>query len=280
MSFDIAKHEFNIVLFLSVFKCKKTHLSVSLIKFRQLISLKNQNKQLKRPKKADCKKTCPAGFLRVPPGFSRFLPVLPVKWRFLYLRLLHIRIMSSSSLLSRARERSRVRKELLKSTLGVEDLASALGEKRTSPAGASRAAIAAGSSRAGLLPDQDVDPEDRRNRGASSESFEEDVKRARRDGSVRSSRDSSDTGDGGQEFRDSTAFLKGTQSMNPHNDYSQNFVDTGQRPQNFIRDVGLADRFEEYPKLRELIKLKNDLVAERAHPPMYLKCDLEVIRIS
>ena len=27
---------------------------------------------------------------------------------------------------------------------------------------------------------------------------------------------------------------KGTQSLNPHNDYSQNFVDTGQRPQNFI----------------------------------------------
>ena len=41
-----------------------------------------------------------------------------------------------------------------------------------------------------------------------------------------------------KEFRDSTAFLKGTQSLNPHNDYSQNFVDTGQRPQNFIRDTG------------------------------------------
>ena len=38
-----------------------------------------------------------------------------------------------------------------------------------------------------------------------------------------------------EEFRDSTAFLKGTQSLNPHNDYSQNFVDTGHRPQNFIR---------------------------------------------
>lgn len=50
--------------------------------------------------------------------------------------------------------------------------------------------------------------------------------------------------------------LQGTQSSNPHNDYCQHFVDTGQRPQNFIRDVGLADRFEEYPKLRELIKLK------------------------
>jgi hypothetical protein len=52
-------------------------------------------------------------------------------------------------------------------------------------------------------------------------------------------------------------------------------VDTGQRPQNFIRDVGLADRFEEYPKLRELIKLKDDLIAETAAPPMYLKTDLE-----
>lgn len=50
--------------------------------------------------------------------------------------------------------------------------------------------------------------------------------------------------------------VQGTQSSNPHNDYCQHFVDTGQRPQNFIRDVGLADRFEEYPKLRELIKLK------------------------
>ncbi len=31
---------------------------------------------------------------------------------------------------------------------------------------------------------------------------------------------------------------QGTQSANPHNDYCQHFVDTGQRPQNFIRDVG------------------------------------------
>ena len=49
-------------------------------------------------------------------------------------------------------------------------------------------------------------------------------------------------------YRDSSTFLKGTQSSNPHNDYCQHFVDTGQRPQNFIRDVGLAYRFEEYPK--------------------------------
>ncbi|CAH0564703.1 unnamed protein product [Brassicogethes aeneus] len=75
-------------------------------------------------------------------------------------------------------------------------------------------------------------------------------------------------------YRDSSTFLKGTQSSNPHNDYCQHFVDTGQRPQNFIRDVGLADRFEEYPKLRELIKLKDELIQQTASPPMYLKCDL------
>lgn len=76
-------------------------------------------------------------------------------------------------------------------------------------------------------------------------------------------------------YTDSSTFLKGTQSANPHNDYCQHFVDTGQRPQNFIRDVGLADRFEEYPKLKELIRLKDDLIAQTATPPMYLKCDLE-----
>ncbi|KAG1668004.1 N6-adenosine-methyltransferase non-catalytic subunit [Nymphon striatum] len=75
-------------------------------------------------------------------------------------------------------------------------------------------------------------------------------------------------------YRDSSTFLKGTQSANPHNDYCQHFVDTGQRPQNFIRDVGLADRFEEYPKLKELIKLKDELISKTATPPMYLKCDL------
>lgn len=75
-------------------------------------------------------------------------------------------------------------------------------------------------------------------------------------------------------YKDSSTFLKGTQSSNPHNDYCQHFIDTGQRPQNFIRDVGLADRFEEYPKLRELIKLKDDLIGETATPPMYLKTDL------
>lgn len=63
----------------------------------------------------------------------------------------------------------------------------------------------------------------------------------------------------------------------PKNDYNQYFVDIGQRPQNFIRDPGLNERFEEYPKLRELIRLKDDLIARTNVPPnpMYLKCDLK-----
>lgn len=74
--------------------------------------------------------------------------------------------------------------------------------------------------------------------------------------------------------------FQGTQSSNPHNDYCQHFVDTGQRPQNFIRDVGLADRFEEYPKLRELIRLKDELIAETATPPMYLRADLKTFDLK
>lgn len=57
-------------------------------------------------------------------------------------------------------------------------------------------------------------------------------------------------------------------------------MDTGQRPQNFIRDVGLADRFEEYPKLKELIRLKDELIAQTAVPPMYLKADLRKSSLS
>ncbi|KAG1956681.1 N6-adenosine-methyltransferase non-catalytic subunit [Pimephales promelas] len=76
-------------------------------------------------------------------------------------------------------------------------------------------------------------------------------------------------------YKDSSTFLKGTQSLNPHNDYCQHFVDTGHRPQNFIRDGGLADRFEEYPKQRELIRLKDELISATNTPPMYLQADPE-----
>ena len=62
----------------------------------------------------------------------------------------------------------------------------------------------------------------------------------------------------------------------PKNDYNQHFVDTGERPQNFIRDAGLAERFEEYPKQRELIKLKDEKVSNSNLPimPMFIRSPL------
>lgn len=81
-------------------------------------------------------------------------------------------------------------------------------------------------------------------------------------------------------YTDSKTFLKGTHSLNPHNDYCQHFVDTGHRPHNFIRDTGIADRFEEYPKLKELIRLKDEIIAQRATPPMYLQCDLDTFYLT
>jgi mRNA m6A methyltransferase non-catalytic subunit len=63
-------------------------------------------------------------------------------------------------------------------------------------------------------------------------------------------------------------------SRGEQNDYSQNFVDTGMRPQNFIRELDLTSVAEDYPKLRELIQRKDEIVANSATPPMYYKCDL------
>ncbi|RWS30624.1 Methyltransferase-like protein 14 [Leptotrombidium deliense] len=113
------------------------------------------------------------------------------------------------------------------------------------------------------------------NRNSRSRSQSESTHELRRNSSDEISVEHGDTGEEISTYTDSSTFLKGTQSANPHNDYCQHFVDTGQRPQNFIRDVGLADRFEEYPKLKELIKLKDELIASTATPPMYLKTELK-----
>ena len=61
--------------------------------------------------------------------------------------------------------------------------------------------------------------------------------------------------------------VQGTNSQNPHNDYCQNFIDTGQYPANYIRDVAMDRRFAEYPKLNELIEKKNT-IARESHCPL------------
>ncbi|KAJ6676085.1 N6-ADENOSINE-METHYLTRANSFERASE NON-CATALYTIC SUBUNIT [Salix viminalis] len=69
-------------------------------------------------------------------------------------------------------------------------------------------------------------------------------------------------------------------SRGEQNDYSQNFVDTGMRPQNFIRELELTSVVEDYPKLRELIQKKDEIVTKSASPPMYMKCNLHEFELS
>ncbi|KAJ8768831.1 hypothetical protein K2173_023735 [Erythroxylum novogranatense] len=69
-------------------------------------------------------------------------------------------------------------------------------------------------------------------------------------------------------------------SRGEQNDYSQNFVDTGMRPQNFIRELELTNVVEDYPKLRELIQKKDEIVVKSASPPMYLQCNLKEFELS
>lgn len=166
----------------------------------------------------------------------------------------------SAERLKQLKERSKARRQLLAQQLGVDEpfFSTVLGakddSKNTSSPNkpldlleASGSSSVAGGSGSPLQSDTDEKKISKRKRSEDDQSI----------------------------YRDSKTFLKGTHSLNPHNDYCQHFVDSGYRPHNFIRDTGIADRFEEYPKLKELIKLKDEIISERATPPMYLQCDLD-----
>ncbi|CAG2163145.1 unnamed protein product [Oppiella nova] len=189
--------------------------------------------------------------------------------------------MSSSNLVFRQlQERSQKRRKLLAQQLGVgdaEELSTVLGtDSERTRVGAHNVTggdqhVATDDTTGGNGSTADCAADERSgDKSCAKDGDESDTKRVKSDAN-------DEHIDGAEEmvtYTDSSTFLKGTQSANPHNDYCQHFVDTGQRPQNFIRDVGLTDRFEEYPKLKELIRLKDDLIAGTATPPMYLKCDL------
>eukprot|EP00915_Cephaloidophora_sp_WS-2016_P000780 GHVH01001044.1.p1 GENE.GHVH01001044.1~~GHVH01001044.1.p1 ORF type:complete len:359 (-),score=47.43 GHVH01001044.1:29-1105(-) len=58
------------------------------------------------------------------------------------------------------------------------------------------------------------------------------------------------------------------------NDYNQHYVDTGEFPQNFIRDHEPDKRFLAYAPLARLSQVKQKIITARAHPPQYLSADL------
>ncbi|KAL3132850.1 hypothetical protein ABBQ38_006775 [Trebouxia sp. C0009 RCD-2024] len=86
-------------------------------------------------------------------------------------------------------------------------------------------------------------------------------------------------GSSGPGIRERDLGVRGA-SRGDANDYCQHFVDTGQRPQNFLRDVHLTDRYAEYPKLKELVERKDALIAARATSPTFLKADLHTLPLS
>lgn len=128
---------------------------------------------------------------------------------------------SVSDRLRLAREKSKKRKELLKFTLGsgwVEELGGEVKRNKNNEEKTQIKYEAVFSDQKPITTHQKCE---RNERKASNDGKEKQI----------------------EEFRDSTAFLKGTQSLNPHNDYSQNFVDTGQRPQNFISNLSKFDYY-------------------------------------
>ncbi|KAI3388293.1 hypothetical protein SNEBB_003983 [Seison nebaliae] len=64
-------------------------------------------------------------------------------------------------------------------------------------------------------------------------------------------------------------------SEGPKNDYSQHFVDARDNPQNFIPDPGVLRRFETYPKLKELLDLKNQEVIDTNIPIQFIQSSLK-----
>lgn len=190
------------------------------------------------------------------------------------IRKLKITLKMSSDRLKEMKERSKARRQLLAQQLGAtdqNDFSSILGKSETVkqvPA----AVINRSDSVTSPTSQDEFSFQDSSAKPISNEMKKRTTKRRNTDKEVEKDDDSV--------YTDSKTFLKGTHSLNPHNDYCQHFVDTLHRPHNFIRDTGIADRFEEYPKLKELIKLKDQIIAERATPPMYLKCDLDTFDLT
>ena len=63
-------------------------------------------------------------------------------------------------------------------------------------------------------------------------------------------------------------------------DYSKYYVETGARPQNFLKDNKPHERFRDHPKNQELLKLKDDLLKTRNHPPVYIKADIRFPKLT
>eukprot|EP00884_Botryococcus_braunii_P019256 jgi/Botrbrau1/6013/Bobra.104_1s0040.1 len=87
-------------------------------------------------------------------------------------------------------------------------------------------------------------------------------------------------GGGGGGSRNNMIVPQITNTRKPADDFCQHFVDTGERPQNFLRDAVLTDLYEEHPFVKELFMRKEEIVTATATPPFFLKADLKEFKLS
>ncbi|SCN63452.1 mRNA methyltransferase, putative [Plasmodium chabaudi adami] len=95
-----------------------------------------------------------------------------------------------------------------------------------------------------------------------------------------SSRNSSNTNLKKNEYKNNSCNINVDGRERLQNDYNQHFINTGERPQNFIRDSDENKRFIKYPKLKQLLELKNAIIKKRSTPARYIKCDLRNFDLS
>lgn len=56
--------------------------------------------------------------------------------------------------------------------------------------------------------------------------------------------------------------------------FNTQFSKTGERPQNFIKNVDPSVRYNKYPRLAQLMQEKSTWIKKRNHPPVYIKANL------
>jgi mRNA (2'-O-methyladenosine-N6-)-methyltransferase len=71
-----------------------------------------------------------------------------------------------------------------------------------------------------------------------------------------------------------------TTPLTQDNSFNAQFAKTGERPQNFIKNVDPAVRYNKYPRMAALMQEKNSWTKKRNHPPVYIKADLETYDLA
>lgn len=63
-------------------------------------------------------------------------------------------------------------------------------------------------------------------------------------------------------------------------DYNQEYADSGEPPQNFVREIDAAVRFANYPKWQKLLAAAEQVHRARVHPAQWIQADLRILDLK